>query len=124
MKKGKCIYKMIEMCFQGLTSVPNFVRSIEKHVRHLVQSFFFWKNPFFRKKVSSFYFCLCFLYRCYMNVKFSKGPSASEVQDIESSIGRIKKTCIFFCSCSKRELYDGNHFSPQLMTFCCLHMRL
>ena len=35
----------------------------------------------------------------YMNVKFSKGPSASQVhksEDIEKSLGRIKKPCICF----------------------------
>ena len=36
LKKGKCICKTIEMCFKGLLSVPIYVRSIEKHVRHLV----------------------------------------------------------------------------------------
>ena len=36
LKKGKCICKTIEMCFKGLISVPIYVQSIEKHVRHLV----------------------------------------------------------------------------------------
>ena len=36
LKKGKCICKTIEMCFKGLISFPIYVRSIEKHVRHLV----------------------------------------------------------------------------------------
>ena len=63
-----------------------------------------------------------------MNDKFSNGPSALQVhksEDIEKSMGRIKKpyTDIFFCS-SKHELSDGNNLSQQLLTFCCLHMRL
>ena len=37
--------------------------------------------------------------KLHLNVKFSKGPSASHVhksEDIEKSMGRIKKPCIFF----------------------------
>ena len=59
--KGKCICITIEMSFKGLISVPIYVRSIEKHVRHLVWTFF-WKNWFFTKKVLTFHFSLCFPY--------------------------------------------------------------
>ena len=43
LKKGKCICITIEMSFKRLISVPIYVRSIEKHVRHLVWTFFLKK---------------------------------------------------------------------------------
>ena len=61
-----------------------FVRSFISRIQVLV---------FFSEK------CIHFLKNVYLNVKFSKGPSESLVhksEDIEKSMGRIKKTCVCF----------------------------
>ena len=68
LKKGKCICKTIEMCFKGLISVPIYVRSIEKHARHLVWTFF-WKRSIFEKKsVDPPFFLMFSLYMLYKQI--------------------------------------------------------
>ena len=73
LKKGKCICITIEMSFKGLISVPIYVRSIEKHVRHLVWTFF-RKNRFLRKKKVDPPFSLMFsLYMLYKQILTKMG---------------------------------------------------
>ena len=73
LKKGKCICKTIEMCFKGLISVPIYVRSIEKHVRYLVWTFFLEKWIFEKKRVDPPFFLMFSLHILYKQILTKMG---------------------------------------------------